>query len=834
MMGALRPLQSVGVLVDWLKDQYQNAILSGIGRAARATGVSLYCFAGGVIGAPRRIGVQRNRVFEMVDTNELGGLIVLAGTIGNHIGAAALSEYCLRYRPLPLVSIAMPLTGSPCIGVDNATGLREGLRHLIAHHGYRRIAFVRGPQQNQEAQSRFQVYFEVLSEFDIPLDPRLIAPGDWEEQSGADAVRLLWQDRQCDARAIVFANDNMALGGYRALHERHLRIPDDVAVLAFDDIEEARFTSPPLTTVRQPLAEQGSRAFEALVRLRRGNSVAPLERLPTELVIRRSCGCAAYAGPDLPPLAADESTSSAVSWANQRDKVALRLARIGHAVEIQLPQDWWPRLLDAALPETPGPPLPEVSDILQEGIEIVLGAGGGVGPFREMLLVLRETTLHGDSASVTTALTRAHIWQTVERAMDNAAERLQALDRLRAERFTRTLVESNELLISSFELEGVMKALADQVPRLNIPRALVSLYEMAGGHPTGNARLILAFAEAGCEPIPPGGVVFPYAKLAPDGMLPTDERRDFIIEPLSTESLQLGFAVFEAGPNTRGLLYEALRDQLSNALGGVDLVRRLIEEAAMRETAERERLTKEMEIATRIQTAILPQRFDVVGLEIAALMIPATEVGGDYFDVRSFPGGGWIGVGDVVGHGLTTGLIMLMIQTIFATLTHADPGAAPSAHLKMLNAVLFNNVRGRLQQSHYATLTLIRYTSDGTFVFAGAHEDILVWRAHLNRCELLATPGTWVGVREDIFHSAGDSTNTLAEGDILLLHTDGISEARAASGEMFGIDRLCQALERHHALPVDVIRDAIVNEARAWQATVEDDMTLLVARYHRT
>ena len=129
---------------------------------------------------------------------------------------------------------------------------------------------------------------------------------------------------------------------------------------------------------------------------------------------------------------------------------------------------------------------------------------------------------------------------------------------------------------------------------------------------------------------------------------------------------------------------------------------------------------------------------------------------------------------------------------------------------------------------------LIRYTSDGKFVFAGAHEDIIVWRAKENRCELLATPGTWVGVREDIFHSVGDSTNALGEGDVLLLHTDGISEARATSGEMFGIDRLCQALERNHALPVEGIRDAIMGEARAWQASVEDDMTLLVARYHGT
>ena len=73
-----------------MKDQYQNTILSGITRAAREADFSLFCFAGGVIGAPRRIGAERNRVFEMVDPASLSGLIVLAGTIGNYVGATAL------------------------------------------------------------------------------------------------------------------------------------------------------------------------------------------------------------------------------------------------------------------------------------------------------------------------------------------------------------------------------------------------------------------------------------------------------------------------------------------------------------------------------------------------------------------------------------------------------------------------------------------------------------------------------------------------------------------------------------------------------------------------
>jgi serine phosphatase RsbU (regulator of sigma subunit) len=521
---------------------------------------------------------------------------------------------------------------------------------------------------------------------------------------------------------------------------------------------------------------------------------------------------------------------TAVERANLRDDVALSIARIRHSMSGEHPIDWWARIVDAALPEATGRPQPALAGVFQEGIEYTVAVGGDVAPYREIANSLREATRPRRSDGMTEALQQAHLWQTIERSIDNAAERIQAMDRLRAERFARTLVETNEVLISSFELAGVMNAVADQLPRLSIPRAMVSLYEVDSNGPTGAANLILAFADGAAQPLPAEGVSFPCALLAPAGLFPRDRRRDFVIEPLSTEDLQLGFAVFEMGP-TRGLVYEALRDQLSNALGGVDLVRRWIKEAALREAAERERLTKEMEIATRIQTAILPQRFAVEGLEIAATMIPATEVGGDYFDVRAFAGGAWLGVGDVVGHGLTTGLIMLMIQTIFATLTQSDVAAPPSEQLKTLNAVLFQNVRERLQQSHYATLTLIRYTSDGRITYAGAHEDIVVWRARQGRCELLPTPGTWVGVREDIFRSAGDSHNALEEGDILVLHTDGISEARDATGEMFGMERLCATLERLNTLPVEGIRDAILQEARAWQAAVEDDMTLLVARY---
>jgi HAMP domain-containing protein len=243
-----------------------------------------------------------------------------------------------------------------------------------------------------------------------------------------------------------------------------------------------------------------------------------------------------------------------------------------------------------------------------------------------------------------------------------------------------------------------------------------------------------------------------------------------------------------------------------------------------------ERLQKEIELAQRIQTSILPQSLNVPGLELAAIMIPTTQVGGDYYDVLPLKRGCWLGIGDVSGHGLDAGLIMLMIQSIVASLVARDPAAAPKDVIGVLNQVLFDNIRGRLRRDHHATLTLLRYDQSGMVTFAGAHEDIIVLRSLEKRCEIIVTPGTWVGGRHDIQSVTTDSPIQLYRGDILLLHSDGVTELRNPGGEPFGIERLCAALERVRAEPASKIQECLVEAVGQW-GIPDDDVTLVVARY---
>jgi serine phosphatase RsbU (regulator of sigma subunit) len=243
-----------------------------------------------------------------------------------------------------------------------------------------------------------------------------------------------------------------------------------------------------------------------------------------------------------------------------------------------------------------------------------------------------------------------------------------------------------------------------------------------------------------------------------------------------------------------------------------------------------ERLRKEIDLAQHIQTSILPRTLDVRGLTIAATMIPTSEVGGDYYDVLPIEDGCWIGIGDVSGHGLDAGLMMLMTQSVVAALVARDPSASPVDVLCALNEVLFDNIHNRLMRDEHATLTLLRYDRGGSVVFAGAHEEIIVFRAGEGRCEVVPTPGTWVGGRRDIRRGTVESSLRLAHGDVMLLHTDGVTEIRDGRGEPFGLERLCAEFERVHDDAPQKIVDHLVQAVGTW-GDADDDVTLLVFRY---
>jgi serine phosphatase RsbU (regulator of sigma subunit) len=260
------------------------------------------------------------------------------------------------------------------------------------------------------------------------------------------------------------------------------------------------------------------------------------------------------------------------------------------------------------------------------------------------------------------------------------------------------------------------------------------------------------------------------------------------------------------------------------------LEERLRREAALEREAELAPLRKEVEIARTIQTSILPAHFVVPGLQIAAQMIAASEVGGDYYDVRPTADGCWLGIGDVAGHGLEAGLVMLMIQSGLSSLILQNPDALPHHILPALNQMLYQNLRQRMRRDDHATLTMLRFYGNGRLAYAGAHEDIIVC-SKAGEVRTVATHGTWVGISEDISRDLESRFLELAAGDLVVLYTDGIPEARR-DHECFGLPRLLAEIEKRHHQPVEEILGGVLRTVFDFCAgSPQDDATLLVMRY---
>jgi serine phosphatase RsbU (regulator of sigma subunit) len=245
--------------------------------------------------------------------------------------------------------------------------------------------------------------------------------------------------------------------------------------------------------------------------------------------------------------------------------------------------------------------------------------------------------------------------------------------------------------------------------------------------------------------------------------------------------------------------------------------------------AARDALWGEMEVAKRIQTALLPRDRRAGPYAVAAAMFPAAEVGGDYYDFISPPGGRhWIAVGDVSGHGVESGLVMMMTQTAILSLVRQNPELAPSGVFRAVNGVLCENI-SRLGGNRYMTLNVVRLDDDG-LTLAGRHQDLLVWRAAQGRVETVSNDGCWIGVVPDVEGRAPDCVVPMAAGDAALFFTDGVTEARSDTGEMYGEERLAAAFARTLGLaPAEAIK-LILADVALFTTEQDDDMILVLVR----
>jgi len=276
---ATRKTRVIGLLLTNMYHDFFAPLLSGIEAVVTQNGYNLLV-------ATHRSRMQKNHE-PPVGSHNTDGLLVFADSLDD----AQITRLYSRKFPLVLIHRTPPDNFAiPYVTVENHTAARNIVEHLISQHGKRNIVLVRGPAQHEDAYWREEGYKLALQSHGLPFRKELVLSGEFERDIAYASMREFLADSPT-FDALFASDDDSALGALKALNESGRRVPEDIALVGFNDINLSSFVTPPLTTVHAPTEQVGRVAAQQLFRILENETPDPVTLLPTQVILRRSCGC---------------------------------------------------------------------------------------------------------------------------------------------------------------------------------------------------------------------------------------------------------------------------------------------------------------------------------------------------------------------------------------------------------------------------------------------------------------------------------------------------------------------------------------------------------------
>jgi DNA-binding LacI/PurR family transcriptional regulator/serine/threonine protein phosphatase PrpC len=751
------------VLSEHLTNHYTGPLVMGAVAAAARLGIRLILYS------PLNIHMNR-RDFTLAE------LPLLPRRVDAYLVPANVADEVLdlcRSGGARLLTYAGVRGELPSIGPDNRAGARAATAHLI-RAGRRRIAHLAGLPDSGESHEREAGYREALADAGLPFDRELLDYGHFRIQEAEDAVSLLLA-RGVPFDAIFAANDLEARGAITVLTRAGLRVPDDVAVVGFDDSAGSDTMEPPLTTVRQSAFQLG---WDALTLLAAPDAEElPLRTLtPTRLVVRRSCGSLGDSGAGAPDWAAELVGHLEFGQGPlvSRDEVIGWTAGLERA--LRAPAGWEAEL-DAAL-------------------EAAEARGWYAPALRRYLDLWRERRIAAGADPALTAARVAAAKDQLAQALEERRkrERHHRIGRLNAITYVIDLMREYSYDQS---IEAVLRYMVNSGPRGAVAAQRAAPLDGIV------AQRVDATDGVGQWSGPPEAFP-PSSWLAPGDTL--------LLMPI------------DAGAQQRTLMGVVEREDRSH-LELDDLLLRSIN--SYRSVTTLHETLRELEAARSVQLSLLPPRPPASeDYDIAGATRTARQVGGDLYGYYARSGGALaLALGDVAGKGLPAALLMSACSVALAGAIPA--GLPPATTLSQIHHMLQPSV-GRGQNAAVCLVYL-----DGARVRvanAGAVAPVL---RDGRGVRLIDVGGLPLGTPLSDAHPYDEVELRLAAGDMLILSSDGIVEAMSERGELYGFERFARAiaggpLESAQAMLAYILADvgAFVGEAE-----MHDDMALVVARY---
>ena len=552
-------MATIGVVTGWVDSAYHLRVLRAIRRTATEVGLNVVTFVTAVQGDS---GYWHT--LECLDPSMLDGLILISSGL-SHLTRVDREAFLSQVAGIPTCGVAIAPPGASSVSIDNESGLLETVRHLVRHHGYRHLAFVGGPEEDDDARARLLAFQHAVDAEQIEVEPRYILPGDFMMTGGQRAVRTLIEERGIDKDtldAIVAANDNTARGCVDALAGYGIRVPWHLAVVGFDDGIVAQQSPVPLTTVHQPFHRLGTQAVHQLIA--RMDGAEPTHTvLPTELVVRRSCGC--LEGMGQLQLSAEDlrrrgGRGFSMALLERREKI---LAEIRHATRGRvggLALGWETQLLGEFVDELTGRSPDAFRVGLQDLLDQVIEHRGNPAVFHDVVSVLWRHVVPCVMSDPAQRTAVEGLLDSARLAVARATQRIQAGEIEANEVLAEAVGGACVALASSTRLEDVATLVRQRLPSLGIRRLVVALYPRGGG-PVGGVDEVMRFDGRSVQ-LQERRV--PLASL-PGSVLAGGPTADVLVMPLHARGKAFGVVCMEVRP-LRTMVCMAIRDALSAAL----------------------------------------------------------------------------------------------------------------------------------------------------------------------------------------------------------------------------------------------------------------------------
>ncbi|MBI9098079.1 MAG: substrate-binding domain-containing protein [Spirochaetaceae bacterium] len=576
----------IGILTIDMENKYPELVWKSLKKFAEMNQINITFFVGNALKSPYGSESGHNVIYDQINPALFDGLIMVSGVLANFISLDEYTTFIESLGKIPIVSLSIKINNIPSILIDNKSGIRDCVSHLIIDHGYKHIAFLKGPSGQQEADERYEAYLEVLGENNIECDPKLVLPCDFSKESSLREVKKLLESENRKIDAIVCANDEMALGVYEIFENRGIKIPHEIAVTGFDNLLISSNLYPPLTTIKHPFDIQAQKAFETLLSIINKEKTLQEMRIPTQLVIRRSCGCFNQLIKDIDSTAIDTEKRSQITDIEIPElysKIKSELTRtVDRTSEIQSSFNRFGEELISLF----------ICDLQKGGkpsefikyLDILLSHPG----FSEEYLLDWETLLsilhkeilrfYQDSSIIPRS---EDLFNKAMALIGDLIIRMTNYQNFQEWEYSFLNNIVTRELVTTFTIEELLPLIQQTVEVAQIKNAYICFYEKVDHKPSRKSKLILAI-NGNLNITVENDTLFNSNLLLPENLFSL--LKHSIVKPLFFKNDYFGYIILEDNSDY-GFIYESIRSQISSALAGSwQLKKRKMAEIELHET----------------------------------------------------------------------------------------------------------------------------------------------------------------------------------------------------------------------------------------------------------